>query len=758
MRRPSIPYAILSTIAVICLLSGCLQQKMFDASKIERVSGSGAQYIDIDGDGASEVMMYSFEPVRIEGTTFITERQVAVAIRTQAEPEGAPARLNDADLLPIDALLEEFSLTSSDAQTKCGRTIGLVGVVCNDAETCAKLCGSNLGCKTPSTAYDDVLGGSMLTYVKDTGRLGSALLDSKRSLIRLKNATQTERTEFLSNTREMVNLVAEINANGLFSGGPVGLCTQSDFGAPFALEAAKKSGEFSIQNESYHYYVSVILRSSETTDASSISIMDRMPSVALPRLGDISSAQKANVTREGGKTLITIDLSKAPQKSYLFAYDFISTMPPEILVPAMSSPAVTTKTLDLAFLAPTNSIFTALMSATGNYYLSLGLAFGITIVVLYFIFTVLVFIFTCVNEIKNKPTFISVFRKAFGRTDVMWKTDLIVGIVMLAVAYYLSSAFAIQPTGAPKLQSVIGILLQGNWASIVSSALAFMGVITLYFAFDNLVKLRFLERAYGQAIKEDRDAYLSRVGTLKEKLHELEGVVEQYRNEGYDVGHEFEILSVISPQQVEAMAKDANQRNKVLVEENTMRLEAAIASLHEKKRSLESKYPQWKAEISRLLAEMGEVSFTALATIPLTMRSLVISRYLKENVSEGLMLEGETIKKKKMTPDRAVSELLSKGLAKGVVLLKADVVIATGFAEVNPTVSTVLSLKLRTYARSLGKSLMQHEPGSVVIAGNETTVVYTKGVAYESVLMLKRANAKEALDIWNSKVKMLETA
>jgi hypothetical protein len=100
--------------------------------------------------------------------------------------------------------------------------------------------------------------------------------------------------------------------------------------------------------------------------------------------------------------------------------------------------------------------------------------------------------------------------------------------------------------------------------------------------------------------------------------------------------------------------------------------------------------------------------------------------------------------------------MLTKGLLTGAVIIKNDKVETSEFAEGSGTVATALTLKLRTYLRSLAKKLGQHNAQSYVAIGTKTVVVYLKGRTLESMIFVKKEKFNDAVELWKNKMKLIE--
>jgi hypothetical protein len=157
-----------------------------------------------------------------------------------------------------------------------------------------------------------------------------------------------------------------------------------------------------------------------------------------------------------------------------------------------------------------------------------------------------------------------------------------------------------------------------------------------------------------------------------------------------------------------------------------------------------------------MLDEQDEVYLSALVTIPASLRSWALGRYVKEAGAENLVFERDAVKKRKISPEQLVQDMIRKGLLKGAIVMKQEKVVLTEFAEGSGTVMTALTLKLTAYLRSMAKNLGQHPPSSFVAIGDKTVMVLMKGRTVESMLFISKDKFRDAIEQWKAKMKLFE--
>lgn len=749
-------------LLVIFLLGfGCIEDRVYPSDKTETLLSNSS--MDFDNDGINDYSVYKFNPVTKTDAGVSIQRIVTVATYTKGTYTTIDPNLTDVDLLLADQSLDEFSKSRFQSDSACSKNIGLLNVVCSDVTTCSRLCSTSVKCKEIAANYDEVLAGSMISYVQDNNELRSLILDARRMVLNLRNTTDEERNTFLDKTRSMVGRVSSINANPLYTHPMLLLCDPSEYGLSYVAEAAQRIGDYETTPDYYHYRV--MLTTTPVGEEGpelgkevlGVGITDRMPQTVVPQAGQISSIQDLLADEENGWVVINWNSPTPSEKGYVFEYEFTSTVGPSTLLAALRTPSVTIKNVDLSGLVPTEALYKALHGILGNYYMALGAALGFTIAFIFFLYNLVILGITMVTERAAGSTFTAGFRKAFGRTAVRYKSDAVVAFIFLAAGFYVTTFHAVQPTTAPGLLQSVEFLLKSSFGTL-GLGLTLIGVVMAYFAAENLSKVVILERAYGMVIRQERDMYIAKAGSLKEKMKELEMLIEQFTQEEFDVSKEYDVLTALKGQDIEALTKNITAQSKTRIDNHLNAIENAISSLKQRKRLADENWPKWKDNISKILEEQNEVFASSLVTVPGSLRAWALNRYYKElGGGSGIVLEHDGLKKRKLSADKVIHDMLLKGLLKAAVVIRQDNIETAEFAEGSGTVSKALMLKLRTYMRALAKKLGQHEPASFVSIGGKDVLVYMKGRSTESFIVVKRDKFNEAIDLWKGKMKLLES-
>src|SRR5208283_4760161 len=416
---------LLLFIVIVSLLGfGCLEQKSYPGTRYEQITNT--QSVDLDGDGSPDYMVYNFSPLTIQDAGMVVQRQITVAVQTNATYDTLNNNITDVDLLVAGQNIDEFSKTCTQSDSACSSNIGILNVVCSDTLTCSRLCSSaSVRCQKVADAYGDVLGGSMISYVQDNNQIRSLILDADQMVTALRGAPEQDKDAFLQKTRSIVFKVADINANPLYTDQDLAMCDQSDFGITYLIDAAKAIGAYTPTNTSYTYRVLISVKPLQQTsgnelgsEVSGVSITDRLPRSAVEQTDAISSIQSISASQDAADSIVSWSSTSTSNNGYMLMYEFQSDQPPEVVLTNLKTPDVGMQSINFMALIPTNMAYIALGNIVKNYYLALGLAIGLTLAVLIFIYNIIVLALNLFGEKAAGSTLVAGFRRAFGRTDV----------------------------------------------------------------------------------------------------------------------------------------------------------------------------------------------------------------------------------------------------------------------------------------------------------------------------------------------------
>jgi hypothetical protein len=745
-------------LAIILLLSlilfGCISQKSYDVRITEAITNT--QSFDLDKDGINDLIIYDFAPVA--QNNFTLTRQVAAAAQTKSTYISFK-NVDDVALLNIRADLDALDANQKLSLSGCAQNAGLKQD-CTLLSSCSVLCGGSTKCKRELDKYQTIVPASMIEFVDDRNELDRALLDVRNSVLNLGSADAQAKGEYLNSLRNSVNRLARVYSNPIYNRGEIALCSIQEMDLGMVLGAADSVGSYSSVVERYDYYVTISVVGSDDA-VSSVELNDAIPAQFIATADDISSEQKIGVEQNASNYEVEWTSDRSGSQGNMLGYRFSSQNTPQEIVPALSSPALAVNKLDMTFLGVTDFLFGMLYVISGNFFVALGSSIGLSLVIVFILYNTITIVLHGARAKVAGEGFLVGVRRALGRTEVRWKGDLVLGVLLLAAGYYISVFVVSEPAAPLTLLGAFSYFTSLALSMSAASGLAgvgliFLSILLIYSSIENKLKITVLEQAYGVVIKEEEDLFQARVRRVKEGMKELQKLVEQYSAEEFDVSQEYDVLTSYSPQRIDELAKKMTARTKRVIEDDLTKIEGAIERLTERKKMADESWGKWSATIENMLVEQNEVYLTSLITVPASLRTWALRRYVKERGMEGIIFERDSIKKKHITPDTLLKSMIERKLIAGAVVLKKDKVLVAKMAQGSATVPSVLTLKLHAKLKALSKALGQHEPVSFATVGSKFVLVMMKTADLESMLIIPRENFKEAIEEFKKKAGMLD--
>lgn len=749
---------LLIGILLLSLLAfGCIEQKNYPSSKNDVVLNSVDN--DINNDGIVDYTLIEYVKTIDNQAEFSLERQVIANTISNATFSRYNRNISDADIYRIDQALDEFVRVKDSAVTSCNAQLGLISP-CSDIRTCAAFCSSNSqSCKRLAVNYENTLSSSILSYVQETKKVNDLLNGARQLESKLRVGTDEDRSAFLEKITQIKDSLAKIKSNPVYSNRQLTLCSNTNFGEEKLETALSYIGNYGTTKTTYDYQIIELVKPTSTEEQSGIIVNEKISKSSGVEADKILLPPDTTVTDATNTVSLKWTPAKPSKEGYMMKYSFTSEVEPEVVKESFKVPDLTVSRVNLIILAPTISILNVVYSLTTNYYISLGASIGITLCIIFILYNILSFGYAFIKEKtanSSNSAFTSAFRRAFGRTEVKWKADVVITLIALIAGSYVSIFVAAATPTMPDITQALDFLL-ANGFGILGASLILTGVLHAYFTIENIIKLSLMERAYGMVIKQEKDFFLAKAATLKDKLTELKTLIEKSKEEEFDVGPEYDILASINADKLDELARNVTAKNKTIIDDQLSRVENAISSINERKKVAEQNWSVWKNSIAKMLETQGEVYGPSLVFVPNSLRSWALIKYSKDN-NDGVVLERDTLKKKKLSPAKIVQDMIASGIIRGAIVIKGEKIALSEFAEGGGTVTNALVLKLRTYMKSLSKGIGQHDPNGFMAVGEKNVIAYIRSSTFESVLFVRKEKFKDAIDIWNLKSKTIEFA
>ncbi len=741
---------LIIAMLMLVLLFGCIEQRSAGGSTLEKVINIQSQ--DLEGDGNSSYMVYDFAPVQMTGTELTAQRELLVSVNKQYTYQSINENITDSNFNSLQKAFQDFDNAHSAAELECSKTLGLEGVVCIDTPTCSKLCaGSTSACKDLANNYQEALGNSIISYIRTDNDIKTVSTDLNVLIQTIQTSNQSD--QYLAKTQVIINDIAALNANPIYNGNKFALCSPTDFGVQSLLTGARVLGNFSMTNVTYHYTEIINLKSAKTTSTSSqeilsLNLVDKLPKSIINSPNKISSKSEIITTQDAGN--VYVNWSQKPSQNYMLIYEFDSNNDPQTISNGMTSPSLQISTINASFVG---SLLLFMNNITKNYYLALGLSIGLIIVVLMFIYAIINLLFNVIGETMKGGKATAGIRKAVSGANSKWQGNGAIAVAFIVIGYVLAIFWIGQPENIPAINEIPTFILSGTGAVPVMLELA--GIIMLYMTIESAVKVTVSQKMYGSVIRGEKESVANKAGILKNKIIELKKLVEKDRQENFDVSREYDIASSVSLNKIEELSKNPNQHSNIMIDQEYARVENAITSLSERKKTADEKWSEWKTALAKMLDERNEVFADSLLSIPSSLRLWALERYAKEG-GEALIVERNVLKRKTLTPDKILEEMIEQNLIKGAVVLKNEKLFIAKFAQGSGTVISALTLKLRTYAQSLAKNMGEGNTSGFAAIGEKTVTLYIKGKNTESILFINKDKYREAVERWKLKTAVFE--
>lgn len=734
------------------IIFGCVSEK--DASALKGEEIAIPEEMDVDGDGQVDFASYKFFTVEKEGIK--TTRIVSVYVENDAIIEDFN-EFTDVDLINMHDSLSEFTKNYESTDDACSTNLGLLAVSCPDPKTCANICSSNSAkCKKLVESSPEAVGHSVFLYARDNNEIRSALRDLNKELPTINDATQNQKIDFLKNGEKIVTKLSSVGANPLYK--QFELCEYGDYQVTkLVKDVTKKLAIYSVQPRKFNYRITIAVELPSKKAGERLSFNDLIAKDGLPtQLGvtenSISSPQDVSISTVASKILVQWPAVRSSNERFVLFYEFSTNANPGDVLTKLTSPTIILKVINIEFLQPTLSLYAMLYSATKNFYISFAAAFAISVIVILLLFNILVILYKIIRAKMAKETVSQGMFMALRKTRIKWKSDIVASVVSFAVGFAAMSMFAKDVKTQLGLMETIDFMINEP-AGFLAVAGIFFGIVFLYSTVENRIKIYALEQRYGKKFKDEKALFIASGNELKTKIDELRKLVATLSSENFEVGAEHDFVSSISNQRIDEIMKKTDPQHKREVEDYLTKVDEALSRLHELKKLSEQNWPVWNDYIAKLLGETDEVYVSGLVTIPASLRSWALNKFVKEHPDYGLTFEGELIRRREVSPDKIARAMIERKLLHGVVIVKDGKVNFSKCEGAGSTIVGALTVKMLSYLSSAVKNVGQHEYSSVATIGDRLLLVLLKHHTMEALLIIEKEKFREAMEEWKNKLK-----
>ncbi|MFA6530885.1 MAG: hypothetical protein WCT31_04090, partial [Candidatus Micrarchaeia archaeon] len=483
--------AVITLLALLLLTAGCISEKAVSQGKKEKAAS--VERFDVNNDGAEEYDFYTFSPNRVDGLN-VTLQRYFFAIPNKKIVFNSYNDIDQQRADKIDSEFEAFISEKEIADDSCSQNLGISNRLgCLDSAGCIRICSSaSQKCSVAASENPEIVGEFVLQYANDNSDAYDLIQSIKNEMPKMKN-TSNEKKKFIA--EKLIALqqkVASMNANPLARPELFGICEQNGNSLMHIRTILNELGNYDAYPEDYQYRSFVKIESREKNSGKplfeEVLVQNSMN-------GTTDQTQIVQLPNSGEQTGQWMTFKPLSEKSAILYYGLNSKETPDNVAAGIYQPEVKIKSVDLWFFGPTIAITNLLTGLVGNYYIALGAGIGITIVIVlaaYFAITVGYAFFKTRNNPANRN---DVIKKAVGKQTVRWKSDGLSGAVFLIVGIAIAIMYSPKVSGTFDFFGTIN-LFTTNMESIGAVLGVAAGIVLLYTALDNKIRLVILEQIY----------------------------------------------------------------------------------------------------------------------------------------------------------------------------------------------------------------------------------------------------------------------
>lgn len=724
---------------VLFLFFGCVSEKPYSSQKSE--SELSSDIIDPNSDSIADFYQYTFSKVDSEG--YSVQREVYV-FPQQSAGSTAFKSLSEEELSALLTSFVSFEEEKRTAVDSCFDSMGLTGG-CVDYASCNHFCSEHSAeCKEISEKYYDYLGYSILELYKIKTSMVDLTNSINNRLYMYNSLTLTQKADLISSLNEFYALSVKAMKSPLYTDPELQLCSNPS--TSFSQWNAIKSGiaSYAIQTDSYEYLVVLKLERAPEKENEYVDLFvkDKSP------VGAFSVNSPQEIESEGG--WVSWPIIKPYTSNSILFYYFSSEDSPESL--SWKTPSVKTRELNLSFLGISFFLFKTFLSIS-NYYIALGLAIAIPLLLLALLVNLLLLVFNLLSAKLKRESKYKAIKSFVGVPNTEWKKDILFGAIITAIGFG-ATFFAEHISETNLVVFKVPEYIFGDYAGFIGIFCIIVGLGFIFFAFLASIKLSMLKGSYLGVIKMEKETVKIDITHLKEKLATLRALIKELQQDGLEITEAYEVYTSIPLAKLEKDASKKTEEGEEVegelkeLETNLDKVDSMISMLRERKESAESDWPKWAEKLKEILADKEGVYLSNLTFIPVPLRRWTVNKFIKENTDMSLALEGEVLKKTKIDPMILINKMVEDGLVQNVLVYKDGKEVVSVVRRGNKTMYSVLVMKLLSYLKTFLDKFGRKEYKYVMGIGNNTVFAIINKGGKESLILADRDKFKDAFEKW----------
>lgn len=735
---------LLVLCTVFILFSGCVSETEYSEQESETLLSSAAY--DQDEDGIIDFYHYVFKEEEFED--YSIKRQIYVY------PENSISSfdfeiLDEHEVLDALTLFDDYSDQLKSEFEECSKKVGIATTKCANVEHCTEKCLETSGCKKLAETYPDFMGYLIISLDQASSERISLTNSINADLWDYASLSTVEKKELFDNLNSLYLLGSSVLNGPLYTHEEVNLCSHS-FGYYSYNELSSLIGVKELTPTNYKYLVVLEISRPESEEEQYLDLFVK-EEIATSFVGDsLYLVQEASVEDES----IEWSPVRSDKSKEILFYEYDSTEAPNPAV--WKTPGYKIRSIDLMLLQPSFFLFSIFLPIS-NYYVALSLSIAVPAILLIILVNLILLAYNVVRAEMEKKTIYRAMKNFVGVPNLRWKKDLVFGAVLFVIG--LGASFFAEHVTDETLQifNLVERIFE-DYVALISVFCTVVGSLFMFVSVNSMAKGIILRYSYEGVQKKEKESVLKEVEELKEKREQLKNLIEDYRKKGFDVTEAYNVYVSIPTDRISKITYKNIEHETRFIESSLHKIENVLSLLNERKDSTEKNWPEWSKAIMNLFQKEETIHLSSMNFVPYSLRNWAANKFISEHPEMGIVFEGESMKKKEISPDELIQEVLKSGFVLDALVLKDGEPFLAAVNTGNKTVMQGLLVKLSTYLRTFLKKSNQKEYKYVMGISNTVVFALVKREELESLIICPTDKFKEGFEQWKVVLDRLQSA
>ncbi len=333
--------------------------------------------------------------------------------------------------------------------------------------------------------------------------------------------------------------------------------------------------------------------------------------------------------------------------------------------------------LTTGFFGYINIIFSFFFNFS-NYFIALALTGALIIIILRLFELLISLIWNLILGTSKRQNFLTIKKNWLGKANPKYRQYLLLGGILVLSGMIITFIYPSQIQDNIIILEMVGHNIMLEPILGFSSILILLGIVSLYFGTEELIKGTILQSGYYEsAEKIAKKSNIDDLQKLEESMKAVEDRIKGALELKIDVSEEQELLYSIPISRIKELIEKNDQRTaKKVIEQSINRCEFNIGTIDKKIQTATDIWENWNNKFDKLLKEKGEIRKEMLVDIPRTWRAWALEKYLIENLDKDLIIETGILKKMeiKRVKKKGITEILENIINENKEILNAAIV------------------------------------------------------------------------------------